>query len=347
MLDTSPNSTASAPSRSQRRTRPRRPTNLVGTRWAFVTTTLASSRRGSTFPVMSGMATTTESRGIYLVLAQRGNTEERESGICTRRRDHARLKRENDTWVSMDEGYIDRAARTGETTEGRAWRSGLPIFGITSAPGHGPVRHVVPSAHRHAGDAGHIAWPGGRHEERDSTDRWQGRVWAIHEAAWSTAKRWASSTAREPTSARRGCPGLSACLARARWNHRRGRGGIRAGSLYSSSSANCGGPSGWARHRAAPSPGTTRCLRPFSFGHDAAGKQESRYAGRLGQVAVVPSGGCDGARGPARRPARWYTRHTGMWRARQGMESTSASTLSDWSTYTPRMSRFSLTGSSG
>jgi hypothetical protein len=122
--------------------------------------------------------------GIYLVLAQRGNREEHEEWHL--HQDVAitlRLKRENDIWVSMDEGYIE-VARLKRRDDGSArlleirashlrdylCARGMALF-VTS------YRQRISALE----DASHIIWPDGRSEERDATDRWQGHCWPIHE----------------------------------------------------------------------------------------------------------------------------------------------------------------------
>jgi hypothetical protein len=122
--------------------------------------------------------------GAYLVLDQRGNSEEHHEWHL--HQDLAitlGLKREGDVWVSLDEGYIE-VARLERDEEGSprllAVRSshlrdylcarGMALY-VTS---YRQRREIVE-------DAGHITWPANPHEQLTETDRWEGRVSEIHE----------------------------------------------------------------------------------------------------------------------------------------------------------------------
>lgn len=122
--------------------------------------------------------------GIYLALAQRGNSEEHEEWYL--HQDVAitlRLKREDDTWVSMDDGYIE-VARLARRDDGSARLLEIKASHLRDyLCARGMALYVTSYRQRIAAleDVSHITWPDGRHDERDSTDRWQGRAWAIHE----------------------------------------------------------------------------------------------------------------------------------------------------------------------
>jgi len=122
--------------------------------------------------------------GTYLVLDQHGNREERSEWHL--HQDLAitlRLKREGDTWLSIDEGYIEVAKleRSGDGSPRLLSVRASHLKDYLCA--RGMALYVTSYRQRMdvVADASHITWPANPHEELTPTDRWAGRVWAIHE----------------------------------------------------------------------------------------------------------------------------------------------------------------------
>jgi len=122
--------------------------------------------------------------GLHLVLDQRGNSAElsewhlHQDFVIT-----LGLKREGDSWIRPDEGYIE-VARLSKSDEGaprllevRASHlkdylcaRGMGLY-VTSYREHSEVVE----------DVKHISWPQNPHEETDEGDCWEGRIVEIHE----------------------------------------------------------------------------------------------------------------------------------------------------------------------
>ena len=122
--------------------------------------------------------------GLHLVLDQRGNSAElsewhlHQDFVIT-----LGLKREGDSWIRPDEGYIE-VARLSKSDEGaprvievRASHlkdylcaRGMGLY-VTSYREHSEVVE----------DVKHISWPQNPHIETDEGDRWEGRIVEIHE----------------------------------------------------------------------------------------------------------------------------------------------------------------------
>lgn len=123
--------------------------------------------------------------GTHLVLDQRGNGEEHSEWHL--HQDLAitlRLKREGDTWVSLDEGYIAVAKLERDA-------DGLPrLLSVRASHlkdylcARGMALYVTSYRQRMeiVADASHITWPTSPpYQELTQTDRWEGRVMPIHE----------------------------------------------------------------------------------------------------------------------------------------------------------------------
>lgn len=122
--------------------------------------------------------------GLHLVLDQRGNSAElsewhlHQDFVIT-----LGLKREGDSWIRPDEGYIE-VARLSKSDEGaprllevRASHlkdylcaRGMGLY-VTSYREHSEVVE----------DVKHISWPQNPHVETDEGDCWEGRIVEIHE----------------------------------------------------------------------------------------------------------------------------------------------------------------------
>jgi hypothetical protein len=124
--------------------------------------------------------------GVPLVLAQRGNRDEH-------RQFHLHqdfvialgLKREDDSWVAIDEGYVEIARLIRH--------DGVPIllevrteFLKDYLCARDMALYV--SSYRNrlevVEDASYITWPDNPYTERTARDRWQGSVHAIHEGGF-------------------------------------------------------------------------------------------------------------------------------------------------------------------
>jgi hypothetical protein len=130
--------------------------------------------------------------GVHLVLDQRGNGQEPSEWHL--HQDFAitlRLRRERDVWVSLDEGYIEVARLTRrddgspELLEVRA--SHLKDYLCA----RGMALFVTLYRDRRATleDANHFTWPDGFLQETTTTDRWEGRITAIHEGGMTYGEK--------------------------------------------------------------------------------------------------------------------------------------------------------------
>ena len=132
--------------------------------------------------------------GTYLVLQQRGNLEER--AVWHLHQDLVitlRLKREGDAWLSIDEGYIE-VARLERRPDGSP-----RLLSVRSSHlkdylcARGMALYATSYRQRLeiVEDASHISWPASPHEDVTATDRWKGRVTAIHEGGMPYGEKMA------------------------------------------------------------------------------------------------------------------------------------------------------------
>jgi hypothetical protein len=134
------------------------------------------------------------SAGLNLVLEQRGNSLE--NPIWHLHRDLVlglRLVREDDTWLSMEEGY-DVVARLRRNEEGK------PVLLEMRAEhlrdflcAREMFLYVTTYRQRRAvtDDASIVDWEEGHVKEVDETSRWEGRVIEIHEGGFQFGEEWA------------------------------------------------------------------------------------------------------------------------------------------------------------
>jgi hypothetical protein len=122
--------------------------------------------------------------GLHLVLDQRGNRAEHSEWYL--HQDFVitlGLRQEKDTWVRIDEGYIEIARLT------RTENGGPRILEVRASHlkdylcARGMVLYVTSYRSRVEvfEDANHITWSQNPYRETTGTDRWEGRVSAIHE----------------------------------------------------------------------------------------------------------------------------------------------------------------------
>jgi hypothetical protein len=132
--------------------------------------------------------------GLYLALEQRGNRDDHaewhlhQDFVIT-----LKLKREGDTWVSLDEGYIEIARL-------KRRQDGSPNLLEVRAShlkdylcARNMALYVSSYRERRAvlDDASHLTWPTNPILETNATDRWEGRVTAIHEGGMPYGEKMA------------------------------------------------------------------------------------------------------------------------------------------------------------
>lgn len=122
--------------------------------------------------------------GIHLVLSQRGNSEENPQWHLHQDFIIAfGLKRENDTWVSPDEGYIE-VARLTRHPNGRPYLLEVKAEYLRDyLCARSMALYVTSYRNREevVEDPSHITWDDNPKIETVGGDRWEGRVTAIHE----------------------------------------------------------------------------------------------------------------------------------------------------------------------
>ncbi|MFA4957774.1 MAG: hypothetical protein WC556_12465 [Candidatus Methanoperedens sp.] len=122
--------------------------------------------------------------GLHLVLDQRGNSAElpewhlHQDFVIT-----LGLKREGDSWIRPDEGYIE-VARLSKSNKGAPRKLEVRASHLKDylcARGMGLYVTSYIDRSEVVEDVKHISWPQNPHVEADAGDRWEGRIDEIHE----------------------------------------------------------------------------------------------------------------------------------------------------------------------
>jgi hypothetical protein len=205
-----------------------------------------------------------ELNGVYLVLEQDGNREEsREWHLHQDLVITLRLKREGDTWIAINEGYIDVARlrrQNGKPSVLEIRAEHLKDY--LCARGMGLFVSSYRDREEVVQDASHIRWAEDPQRDESGGDRWEGRKTEIHEGGMPFGATFAVVHGGRTDVSGEDIPAISPTdesLTATTWH-----GKYEERSLCASR-ANCGAKSGWVQQQKARASVVTNSRRRFRF----------------------------------------------------------------------------------